>query len=214
MKMLIFSFAPKFVFHRELKLMDIEGDNNFKNKKSIIDFKLRNEMVSSAVSTSDTDSIAAASAQPIQTTLPKVRPITPSKYGSLPGSTHSKTESSMGYRCGGSDLLLNGRTKLGIDISTVRDAVLRGVAPLPEMPPMVNEHPVTIYPGRSSPPVKSKSGASANRKVVRSAHDLTDKKLKLRLNDGDDDGSSDCDEAVTQADSASGRQHLRELFIA
>lgn len=195
--------------------MDIEGDNNFKNKKSIIDFKLRNEVVSSAVSTSDTDSLATAaiSAQPIQTTLPKVRPITPSKYASLPGSTHSKTESDA-MRCGGSDLLLNnGRTKLGIDISTVRDAVLRGVAPLPEMPPMVNEHPVTIYPGRSSPPVKSKSNASANRKVVRSAHDLTDKKLKLRLNDGDDDGSSDCDEAVTQADSASGRRNLFEAFF-
>lgn len=195
--------------------MDIEGDNNFKNKKSIIDFKLRNEMVSSVVSTSDTDSIVTtttttAAAQPIQTTLPKVRPITPSKYASLPGSTHAKTESDMNYRCGGSSNLLlmnNGRTKLGIDISTVRDAVLRGVAPLPEMPPIVNEHPVTIYPGRSSPPIKSKSGASANRKVVRSAHDLTDKKLKLRLNDGDDDddGSSDCDEAVTQADSASGK---------
>lgn len=194
--------------------MDIDGDNNFKNKKSIIDFKLRNEMVSSAISASDTDSIAlAASAQPIQTTLPKVRPITPSKYASLPGSHHSKTESDPSYRCGGSDLLLNGRTKLGIDISTVRDAVLRGVAPLPEMPPMVNEHPVTIYPGRSSPPVKSKSSASANRKVVRSAHDLTDKKLKLRLNDGDDDGSSDCDEAVTQADSASGRQFDRNRFF-
>lgn len=195
--------------------MDIEGDNNFKNnKKSIIDFKLRNEMVSSMVSSSDTDSIATT-AQPCQTTLPKVRPITPSKYASLPGSTHTKTESEMNYRCSGSDLLLkNGRTKLGIDISTVRDAVLRGVAPLPEMPPMVNEHPVTIYPGRSSPPVKSKSNAGANRKVVRSAHDLTDKKLKLRLNDDDDDdGSSDCDEAVTQADSASGNGFSKSFFF-
>lgn len=194
--------------------MDIEGDNNYKNKKSIIDFKLRNEMVSSVVSTSDTDSIATTATQPCQTTLPKVRPITPSKYASLPGSTHTKTESDMNYRCSGSDLLLkNGRTKLGIDISTVRDAVLRGVAPLPEMPPIVNEHPVTIYPGRSSPPVKSKSSSAANRKVVRSAHDLTDKKLKLRLNDDDDDGSSDCDEAVTQADSASGKGFRRPFII-
>lgn len=194
--------------------MDIDGENNFKNKKSIIDFKLRNEMANSMVSSSDTDSILTT-AQPCQTTLPKVRPINPSKYASLPGSTHAKTESDAYHRSAASDLLLqNGRTKLGIDISTVRDAVLRGVAPLPEMPPMVNEHPVTIYPGRSSPPVKSKSGSAANRKVVRSAHDLTDKKLKLRLNGDDDDGSSDCDEAVTQADSASGKPNRFEFFFS
>lgn len=168
-----------------MKLIDIESDNNLKNKKSLIDIKLRNE---SACSAFDTDTI------PCQTTLPKVRPlnVNPSKYASLPGSMQPKKPIARND----SDLLMNnGRTKLGIDISAVHDAVLRGVAPIPEA--MVNEHPVTIYPGRSSP-VKSKSAST--RKVVRSAHDLTDKKLKLTLNDE----SSDCDEAITQGDSASG----------
>jgi len=42
-----------------------------------------------------------------------------------------------------------GRNALGIDISAVHNAVLRGnLAKLPE--PFVNEHPVTIYPGPSS----------------------------------------------------------------
>lgn len=100
--------------------------------------------------------------------------------------------------------MTNGRTKLGIDISAVHDAVLRGVAPIPET--LEKEHPVTIYPGRSSP-VKSKSAST--RKVVRSAHDLTDKKLKLHLNDESSDGEEDDDEeAVTQADSPSGLAHL------
>lgn len=147
----------------------------------------------------DTDSI------PCQTTLPKARPlnINPSKYASLPGSMQPKNAIARND----SDLLMNnGRTKLGIDISAVHDAVLRGVAPIPEA--MVNEHPVTIYPGRSSP-VKSKS--ASNRIVVRSAHDLTDKTLKLTLHDE----SSDCEEGVTQGDSASGRfiTSLRELLI-
>lgn len=134
---------------------------------------------------------------PCQTTLPKARPlnVNPSKYASLPGSMQPKNA----IRISDPDLLMkNGRTKLGIDISAVHDAVLRGVARLPET--MVNEHPVTIYPGRSSP-VKSKS--ASNRKVVRSAHDLTDKTLKLNLNDE----SSDCEEeeeGITQTDSPSG----------
>lgn len=41
------------------------------------------------------------------------------------------------------------RNVLGIDISAVHNAVLRGnLAKLPE--PMLNEHPVTIYPGPSA----------------------------------------------------------------
>lgn len=168
-------------------MINIESDNNLKNKKSIGDAKLRTE---SAGSVLDTDSI------PCQTTLPKARPINvnPSNYASLPGSMQPKNANKKHE----TELLItNGRTKLGIDISAVHDAVLRGVVQIPET--MEKEHPVTIYPGRSSP-VKTKS--SSARKVVRSAHDLTDKKLKLTLNDE----SSDCDEegAITQADSPSG----------
>lgn len=49
---------------------------------------------------------------------------------------------------------------LGIDISAVHNAVLRGnLAKLPE--PMLNEHPVTIYPG---PSAKGGSGEGARNK--------------------------------------------------
>lgn len=164
--------------------MNIESDNNLKNKRSFGDVKLRNETPGNAKD-AESESI------PCQTTLPKARPINvnPSKYASLPGSMQPKN----------TDLLMtNGRTKLGIDISAVHDAVLRGVARLPET--MEKEHPVTIYPGRSSP-VKPKS--STNRKVVRSAHDLTDKQLKLHLNDESSDGDEEDEEAVTQTDSPS-----------
>lgn len=185
-----FHFASVFFFrNRELKLIDIESDNNLKNKRCIGESKLRND---SPGSINDTDSL------PCQTTLPKVRPlnVNPSKYASLPGSTQSKkTVKSDDFDF----LMTNGRTKLGIDISAVHDAVLRGVARIPET--MEKEHPVTIYPGRSSP-VKSKSAST--RKVVRSAHDLTDKKLKLHLNDEPSEGEEEEEEAVTQADSPSG----------
>lgn len=51
------------------------------------------------------------------------------------------------------------RNALGIDISAVHNAVLRGnLAKLPE--PIVNEHPVTIYPGPSS---KASGGGEGNR---------------------------------------------------
>lgn len=46
----------------------------------------------------------------------------------------------------------SGGTVLGIGISAVHDAVLRGGARIPET--IVNEHPVTIYPGRASPAKK------------------------------------------------------------
>lgn len=180
--------------NRELKLMNIESDYNLKNKRSFCDVKLRNESPGIVV---DTESI------PCQTTLPKARPlnVNPSKYASLPGSTQPKNT-----RNNSEFLLTNGRTKLGIDISAVHDAVLRGVARIPET--MVNEHPVTIYPGRSSP-VKQKPISS--RKVVRSAHDLTDKKLKLNLNDE----SSEYEEegAITQNDSPSGEFGFFFIFF-
>lgn len=181
-------------------MIDIESDNNLKNKRSIGDAKLRND---SPGSINGTDSL------PCQTTLPKVRPlnVNPSKYASLPGSTQSKkTEKSNDFDF----LMTNGRTKLGIDISAVHDAVLRGVARIPET--MEKEHPVTIYPGRSSP-VKSKSVST--RKVVRSAHDLTDKKLKLHLNDESSEGEEDEEEeeAVTQADNPSGSFTFFKNFL-
>lgn len=67
-----------------------------------------------------------------------------------------------------SDSLDDGRTVLGIGISAVHDAVLRGIARIPGnlfylykilqilinfvfTEPLEKEHPVTIYPGRSSP---------------------------------------------------------------
>lgn len=177
-----------FQTNRELKLIDIESDNNLKNKRCFGDAKLR---IDSTGNLNDTEMI------PCQTTLPKARPlnVNPSKYASLPGTTQpKKTDRNIE-----SDFLMtNGRTKLGIDINAVHDAVLRGIASLPET--MEKEHPITIYPGRSSP-VKPKS--TSNRKVVRSAHDLTDKQLKLHLNDESSDGDEE-EEAITQTDSPSG----------
>ncbi|EDV54376.1 uncharacterized protein LOC6548880 [Drosophila erecta] len=99
----------------------------------------------------------------IQTTLPKARgssstPAVSSNYSSLPccgarasnlgGASAANSSSGLSAlrhpgSCNG------GRNALGIDISAVHNAVLRGnLAKLPE--PFVNEHPVTIYPGPSS----------------------------------------------------------------
>ncbi|XP_053696056.1 uncharacterized protein LOC128743487 isoform X2 [Sabethes cyaneus] len=87
---------------------------------------------------------------PTQTTLPKTRPsnVLPTRYASLPCSSPPK-QTDPSEPSGGS--LDDGRNKLGgIGISAVHDAVLRGMTRMPE--PIVNEHPVTIYPGRASPP--------------------------------------------------------------
>ncbi|XP_052563873.1 uncharacterized protein LOC120414646 isoform X7 [Culex pipiens pallens] len=89
---------------------------------------------------------------PTQTTLPKTRPsnVLPTRYASLPCSSPPKpTGPSEPPPSGGS--LDDDRNQLGgIGISAVHDAVLRGMTRMPE--PIVNEHPVTIYPGRASPP--------------------------------------------------------------
>lgn len=91
---------------------------------------------------------------PTQTTLPKTRPsnVLPTRYASLPCSSPPKhtTGPSEPPPSGGS--LDDGRNQLvgAIGISAVHDAVLRGMTRMPE--PIVNEHPVTIYPGRASPP--------------------------------------------------------------
>lgn len=50
------------------------------------------------------------------------------------------------------NLMGSGGTVLGIGISAIHDAVLRGGARIPET--IVNELPVTIYPGRASPAKK------------------------------------------------------------
>lgn len=87
---------------------------------------------------------------PTQTTLPKTRPsnVLPTRYASLPCSSPPK-HTGPSEPSGGS--LDDGRNQLGgIGISAVHDAVLRGMTRMPE--PIVNEHPVTIYPGRASPP--------------------------------------------------------------
>uniref|UniRef100_A0A1A9VZY2 Uncharacterized protein n=1 Tax=Glossina brevipalpis TaxID=37001 RepID=A0A1A9VZY2_9MUSC len=105
----------------------------------------------------------------MQTTLPKARAIMStsssnnSNYSSLPccgqrtttmvsvGETKTRVGS-----CNGE------RNALGIDISAVHKAVLRGsVAKLAE--PMLNEHPITIYPGRCSPAKDNGSGGPGNR---------------------------------------------------
>ncbi|XP_017081472.2 uncharacterized protein LOC108114840 [Drosophila eugracilis] len=115
----------------------------------------------------------------IQTTLPKVRgssstPATNSNYSSLPccgarasnlgGASAANSSSGLAAirhpgSCNG------GRNALGIDISAVHNAVLRGnLAKLPE--PFVNEHPVTIYPGPSS---KASGGEGARSKRLLSS---------------------------------------------
>lgn len=101
--------------------------------------KLRNEILNGV----DADII------PLQTTLPKMRPTNanPSNYASLPCSNQPRSNSVDEHFLMGS-----GCTVLGIGISAVHDAVLRGVARIPET--IVNEHPVTIYPGRTSPAKK------------------------------------------------------------
>lgn len=100
-----------------MKLIDIESDNNLKNKRCFDDTKLRIDSPGNAY---DTESI------PCRTTLPKALPlnVNPSKYTSLPGTTQTKNTG----RNNDSDFLMtNGRTKLGIDINAVHDAVLRGI---------------------------------------------------------------------------------------
>ncbi|XP_052893818.1 mucin-5AC isoform X2 [Anopheles moucheti] len=88
---------------------------------------------------------------PTQTTLPKTRPpnAMPQRYASLPCSSPPKLQDLSGSNDTAGGSLDGGRNKLGIGISAVHDAVLRGMARLPE--PILNEHPVTIYPGRASP---------------------------------------------------------------
>ncbi|XP_016988243.1 uncharacterized protein LOC108050860 [Drosophila rhopaloa] len=116
----------------------------------------------------------------IQTTLPKARgssstPATNSNYSSLP-CCGARTSNTGGAGVGSSSSGLaairhpgscsGGRNALGIDISAVHNAVLRGnLAKLPE--PFVNEHPVTIYPGPSS---KAAGGEGARGKRLVEKH--------------------------------------------
>ncbi|XP_058055452.1 mucin-5AC [Anopheles bellator] len=119
------------------------------------------------------------SKSPTQTTLPKTRPpnAMPQRYASLPCSSPPKLHGSSGPNDAGGGSLDGGRNKLGIGISAVHDAVLRGMARLPE--PILNEHPVTIYPGRASPsrrmPPRTLSGSiERHRDVCRGAYPGSD----------------------------------------
>ncbi|XP_017473890.1 PREDICTED: uncharacterized protein LOC108364636 isoform X2 [Rhagoletis zephyria] len=104
----------------------------------------------------------------IQSTLPKARPasaLTSNNYSSLPccgaRSTSLDGKTTRGVSCNGE------RNKLGIDISAVHNAVLRGgLAKLPE--PILNEHPVTIYPGRYSPPTENKRNPNRPTRILSS----------------------------------------------
>uniref|UniRef100_A0A182KC20 Uncharacterized protein n=1 Tax=Anopheles christyi TaxID=43041 RepID=A0A182KC20_9DIPT len=93
---------------------------------------------------------------------PKTRPpnAMPQRYASLPCSSPPKLQDFSGSNDTAGGSLDGGRNKLGIGISAVHDAVLRGMARLPDQfsfpplhlaEPILNEHPVTIYPGRASP---------------------------------------------------------------
>lgn len=95
-------------------------------------------------------------------------PATNSNYSSLPccgARTSNLGAASTGNSSTGLASIRTGscngeRNVLGIDISAVHNAVLRGnLAKLPE--PMLNEHPVTIYPG---PSAKGGNGESARNK--------------------------------------------------
>ncbi|KAH8298272.1 hypothetical protein KR018_012350, partial [Drosophila ironensis] len=117
----------------------------------------------------------------IQTTLPKARsassaPATNSNYSSLPccGARASNLGgASVGHSSSGLAAIrqpgsCNGeRNALGIDISAVHNAVLRGnLAKLPE--PIVNEHPVTIYPGPSAKASGGGDGARGKQRLISS----------------------------------------------
>uniref|UniRef100_A0A182M1S7 Uncharacterized protein n=1 Tax=Anopheles culicifacies TaxID=139723 RepID=A0A182M1S7_9DIPT len=70
---------------------------------------------------------------PTQTTLPKTRPpnAMPTRYASLPCSSPPKLQDLSGSNDTAGGSLDGGRNKLGIGISAVHDAVLRGMARLP-----------------------------------------------------------------------------------
>lgn len=122
---------------------------------------------------------------------PKARPasaLTSNNYSSLPccgaRSTSLDGKTTRGVSCNGE------RNKLGIDISAVHNAVLRGgLAKLPGnnctlsnvyknedfsyllltiIEPILNEHPVTIYPGRYSPPSENKRVSNRPQRILSS----------------------------------------------
>ncbi|XP_021700250.1 uncharacterized protein LOC5577722 isoform X3 [Aedes aegypti] len=135
----------------------VHHSSNISHSQSHSEWRTRNLVRNSDSISSSTTSDKPSSndntviaKSPTQTTLPKTRPsnVLPTRYASLPCSSPPK-QTGPSEPSGGS--LDDGRNKLGgIGISAVHDAVLRGMTRLPE--PIVNEHPVTIYPGRASPP--------------------------------------------------------------
>ncbi|KAH8286816.1 hypothetical protein KR044_003962, partial [Drosophila immigrans] len=123
-----------------------------------------NEVDSAAENLSKLSEVGQSQKAPsklIQTTLPKARcsystPAANSKYSSLPCCGAKTSNFNLSSSKNSSSLLTSNKTgscngernALGIDINAVHNAVLRGnLAKLPE--PILNEHPVTIYPGPS-----------------------------------------------------------------
>uniref|UniRef100_A0A336LXU0 CSON007459 protein n=1 Tax=Culicoides sonorensis TaxID=179676 RepID=A0A336LXU0_CULSO len=131
-------------------------ENSSSGEKLNEDWKIQNISLG-AILLSNGDSKASSlvsNTVPEQTTLPKTRPtsLAPPRYASLPSTSPPRhlDQNDSGIGVGDdTNSLGSGRNILGIGISAVHDAVLRGMAKMPET--IINEHPVTIYPGRSSP---------------------------------------------------------------
>ncbi|KAG5674576.1 hypothetical protein PVAND_004530 [Polypedilum vanderplanki] len=110
---------------------------------------------------------STTNAPPHQTTLPKTRPtvLLPSRYASLPSSIQKPIENDQ-QQPGN---IYIGREFIGIKINDVHNAVLKSGARMPET--IVNEHPVTIYPGplpqKRVPPRTLPGSIERHREVIR-----------------------------------------------
>ncbi|CRK94373.1 CLUMA_CG007882, isoform B [Clunio marinus] len=118
-------------------------NNNNSIRSSNISFGTKYPMNVESEASSALNSIVSTNA-PLQTTLPKTRPATvvPSRYASLP-SSNTPRNLEHEHHPGGNVYI--GRNFIGIGINDVHNAVLKSGARMPET--IVNEHPVTIYPG-------------------------------------------------------------------
>ncbi|XP_070500606.1 uncharacterized protein [Chironomus tepperi] len=118
------------------------NNNNNNILTSNLSFGTKFSSIVESEASSTLNSLVSTNA-PHQTTLPKTRPATvfPSRYASLPSSTQKPIESDQ-QQPGN---IYIGRDFIGIRINDVHNAVLKSGARMPET--IVNEHPVTIYPG-------------------------------------------------------------------
>ncbi|KAM7350896.1 uncharacterized protein ACRADG_003894 isoform 2-T5 [Cochliomyia hominivorax] len=157
------SCAPTVTPNESFDAVDLSRyETNGNCSKEFIESKTR---TTSATTPTNNANTTIDTSNLVQTTLPKARTSNStttvsnnSNYSSLPccGQRTTNSQSEQKTRVGS----CNGeKNALGIDISAVHKAVLKGrVAKLPE--PMLNEHPVTIYPG---PKDGSAAGARNNR---------------------------------------------------